>query len=156
HARVRHALLPPSGRPNRRLLRHAGQAAGAARGRRPLWRGRERRRGRASPGRGARHRGRAARDRIGRARAPACHGRAHRLPSEPRPASRGEGEAMTSGDRHEDGGGEVRAWWSWSLAVSVALAAATWLGGVFHFAPTPLERYLADRAAALDTGAPVT
>lgn len=44
-------------------------------------------------------------------------------------------------------------WWLWLFWIAVALAAGTWLGGqAFHVVPGPLERYLADRTAALDAG----
>lgn len=48
-------------------------------------------------------------------------------------------------------------WWLWLFWISVALAAGTWLAtAAFHVVPGPLDRYLADRAAALDTGGLVT
>jgi len=47
--------------------------------------------------------------------------------------------------------------WLWAVAITLALAAGTWLWNqAFRVSPTPLGRYLADRAAALDTGEPVT
>jgi len=48
-------------------------------------------------------------------------------------------------------------WWLWATALTVAIAAGSWLWNQgLHIGPTPLQRYLADRAAALDTGEPVT
>jgi cytochrome c oxidase cbb3-type subunit III len=48
-------------------------------------------------------------------------------------------------------------WWIWATAATVAIAAGLWLWNqAFHVSPGSLERYLADRAAALDTGEPVT
>jgi cytochrome c oxidase cbb3-type subunit 3 len=46
-------------------------------------------------------------------------------------------------------------WWQWIFWTCLALAAGTWLLHAFG-APGPLDRYLADRAAALDTGELVT
>ena len=49
------------------------------------------------------------------------------------------------------------AWWQWLFWTSLALAAVMWLAtAAFHAVPGPLERYLAARAAALDTGGLVT
>jgi cytochrome c oxidase cbb3-type subunit 3 len=54
-------------------------------------------------------------------------------------------------------GGPLPRWWLWSTALTVALAAGYWLWSEpLHISPGPLEQYLADRAAALDTGEPVT
>lgn len=48
-------------------------------------------------------------------------------------------------------------WWPWLFCTSVLLAAGLWLGShAFRAIPGPLERYLAERAAALDTGGLVT
>jgi cytochrome c oxidase cbb3-type subunit 3 len=48
-------------------------------------------------------------------------------------------------------------WWLWLFWSSVALAAGIWLASAaFHVVPGPLERYLAERAAALDTGGLMT
>jgi cytochrome c oxidase cbb3-type subunit III len=48
-------------------------------------------------------------------------------------------------------------WWVLASALTVALAAGLWLWNqALHVDPGPLERYLAERAAALDTGEPVT
>jgi cytochrome c oxidase cbb3-type subunit 3 len=48
-------------------------------------------------------------------------------------------------------------WWQWLFWISVALAAGTWLAtAAFHAVPGPLERYLAERTAALDSGGLVT
>lgn len=63
---------------------------------------------------------------------------------------------------HETGGiaqadNRLPSWWLWLFWLALALAAGTWLGGqAFHVVPGPLERYLADRTAALDTGGLVT
>jgi cytochrome c oxidase cbb3-type subunit III len=47
--------------------------------------------------------------------------------------------------------------WLWSTALTVALAAGIWLWSeALQLSPGPLEEYLAERAAALDTGEPVT
>jgi cytochrome c oxidase cbb3-type subunit III len=44
-------------------------------------------------------------------------------------------------------------WWIWLFWTSLALAAGSWLASAaFGVVPGPLERYLADRAAALDSG----
>ena len=45
--------------------------------------------------------------------------------------------------------------WVWAASLAVVLAAGSWLWNR-DIADTPMERYLADRAAALDTGEPVT
>ena len=45
--------------------------------------------------------------------------------------------------------------WVWASALAVVVAAGSWLWNR-DIAPTSMERYLADRAAALDTGEPVT
>jgi len=48
-------------------------------------------------------------------------------------------------------------WWLWLFWASVVLAAGIWLASAaFHVVPGPLDRYLAERAAALDTGDLVT
>jgi cytochrome c oxidase cbb3-type subunit 3 len=48
-------------------------------------------------------------------------------------------------------------WWLWATAFTVALAAGYWLWiEPLHLSPTPFERYVTERAAALDTGEPVT
>ena len=53
--------------------------------------------------------------------------------------------------------GSLPRWWLWASGVAIALAAGYWLWAeAFHFTPAPLERYLAERAAALDTGEEVT
>ncbi len=60
-------------------------------------------------------------------------------------------------DQIDGADGPLPRWWLWAAWLTVAVAAATWLWSeAFHLAPGPLERYLADRAAALDTGEPVT
>lgn len=51
--------------------------------------------------------------------------------------------------------GAVASLWVWAAALAVVLAAGSWLWNR-DIASTPLERYLVDRAAALDTGEPVT
>ncbi|HKE17956.1 MAG TPA: c-type cytochrome [Kofleriaceae bacterium] len=61
------------------------------------------------------------------------------------------------GDARGESGGPVPRWWLWATSLTVALAAGTWLWTeALHLSPTPLERYVAERAAALDTGEPVT
>jgi cytochrome c oxidase cbb3-type subunit 3 len=53
--------------------------------------------------------------------------------------------------------GAVPRWWLWACAFTVALAAGAWLWiEGLHVSPRPMERYLAERAAALDTGEEVT
>lgn len=52
-------------------------------------------------------------------------------------------------------GGAVPSLWVWASALAVVLAAGSWLWNR-DIAPTAMKRYLADRAAALDTGEPVT
>jgi cytochrome c oxidase cbb3-type subunit III len=65
-------------------------------------------------------------------------------------------ERDVDGDRLDDGGGLPR-WWLWASALTIALAAGYWLWSEsLRLSPTPLDRYLADRAAALDTGEEVT
>ena len=54
-----------------------------------------------------------------------------------------------------DGG--VPRWWLWACALTVGLAAGVWLWTEgLGISPAPMERYLAERAAALDTGEEVT
>ncbi len=58
-------------------------------------------------------------------------------------------------ERESDG--PLPRWWRWGLGLSIALATSYWLcSEAFHLVPEPLERYLAERAAALDTGEAVT
>ena len=53
--------------------------------------------------------------------------------------------------------GRVPRGWLWCTFATIAIAAGYWLWtGPLRFSPAPLERYLAERAAALDTGEPVT
>jgi cytochrome c oxidase cbb3-type subunit 3 len=60
-------------------------------------------------------------------------------------------------DRIEEADGPLPRGWLWAAGLTVAVAAAGWLWNeALHLTPGPLERYLADRAAALDTGEPVT
>jgi cytochrome c oxidase cbb3-type subunit 3 len=48
-------------------------------------------------------------------------------------------------------------WWLWAAGLSLALAAGVWLWrSAFEISPGALDRYLAARAAALDTGELVT
>jgi cytochrome c oxidase cbb3-type subunit 3 len=51
----------------------------------------------------------------------------------------------------------VPRWWIWATGLTIAVAAGYWLWiESLHLSPRPLERYLSERAAALDTGEPVT
>lgn len=60
-------------------------------------------------------------------------------------------------DPRETSNGPLPRWWLWATAATVALAAGHWLWNQgLHLSPAPLERYLAERAAALDTGEQVT
>jgi cytochrome c oxidase cbb3-type subunit 3 len=49
--------------------------------------------------------------------------------------------------------GPLPRWWAWAFAAAIVFAAGYWLWHqAFVLSPAPLDRYIAARAAALDTG----